>query len=86
MKRTSRNKIITVVSILVIIFLIVVFTGPKLFDLNRYNSKIVSAIEKATGGDAELGQITWGFHTGLWLESDNFSLSGARGVFGDITI
>jgi uncharacterized protein involved in outer membrane biogenesis len=83
MTPVTRKKLGIILGILLVILVVGVFTVPRLIDLNRYNAPIVSAIEKALGGKAQLGRITWGLHTGLWLEADGLSLSGAPGVLGD---
>ena len=86
MTPVSRKKLGIILVILLVILVVGVFTVPRLIDLNRYNAAIVSAIEKALGGKAKLGRITWGLHAGLWLEADGFSLSGAPGLLGDGTL
>ncbi len=86
MKPVTRKKLGIILVILLVILVVGVFTVPRLIDLNRYNAAIVSAIEKALGGKAQLGRITWGLHAGLWLEADGFSLNGAPGLLGDGTL
>ena len=86
MTTNNRKKLGILLGILLIILVVGVFAVPWLIDLNHYNAPIVSAIEKALGGTAQLGRITWGLHTGLWLEADGFSLSGATGVLSDVAL
>ena len=82
----TRKKLGIVLGILLFILVVGVFTVPRLIDLNHYNATIVSAIEKAVGGKAQLGRITWGLNTGLWLEADGFSLNGSPGTLNDVAI
>lgn len=87
MRPDTRKKLAIILGILLLILVVVVFTVPRLIDLNRYKASIVSAIEKAVGGGkAQLGRITWGLHAGLWLEVEGFSLKGAPGVLGDVEL
>ena len=82
----TRKKLGIVLGILLFILAVGVFTVPRLIDLNHYNATIVSAIEKAVGGKAQLGRITWGLNAGLWLEADGFSLNGSPGILNDVAI
>jgi hypothetical protein len=61
---------------------------PRVVDLNRYNSRIVAEIEKALGGNVQIGGISWGIIGNLdlrdiYVELDGFSIEGASAFKGD---
>ena len=86
MKTRKWKKTGIILGILAILCIIVVLIIPKVLDLNQYNDRIVSEIEKATGGKATLGSVSWGLSNGLWLEADNFSIKDASAFPVDIEI
>ncbi len=72
-----HRKLGIVLGLLAIILIAAVFGLPRLLDLNRYRGAIAAEIEKATGGKAALGRISWGIATGLWVEADGLSIARA---------
>ncbi|NQT69047.1 MAG: AsmA-like C-terminal domain-containing protein [Desulfobacteraceae bacterium] len=86
MKDRSKKKIGIIFGIIAIVLILVVLIFPKLIDLNRYNGLIVSEVEKAVGGEVNLGRISWGISHGLWLEIDGFSILDASAFPGDVKL
>ena len=46
----------------------------------------VSQVEKAVGGKASLGRISWGISNGIWVEANEFSVIGASTFSGDLEL
>ncbi len=85
-QRRRRRKSGIALALLAIVLAAVVFGLPRLLDLNRYRDRIVSEIEKATGGKVALGRIAWGISTGLWVEADGLSIARAPGFPVDLAV
>ena len=86
MKTSKWKKVGIIFGILAIVCIAAVLIIPKVIDLNRYNDRIVSEIEKAIGGKATLGSVSWGISNGIWLEADDFSIRDATAFPADIEI
>jgi uncharacterized protein involved in outer membrane biogenesis len=81
-----RRKLLLALGFLAVVLAAVVLGLPRLLDLNRYRGDVVAAIEKATGGKATLGRISWGISTGLWFEADGLSIARAPGFPVDLGV
>ena len=67
-----NRKLGIVLGIVVVLIVAAIIIIPKLLDLNRYNGFIVQQVEKALGGKAHIGHISWSFVKGLHVEADGF--------------
>ena len=86
MKTRKWKKVGLILSILASLCIAAVLIIPKVIDLNRYNDRIVSEIEKAIGGEVTLGSMSWGISNGIWLEANGFSIKDATAFPADIEI
>jgi len=77
MKPAVRKKLFISLGIFVLMALIAAFFIPKLLDPDLYHDQIVSELEKGLGGKVSMGDISWGFLKGLWLEVDGVEITGA---------
>ena len=80
MKPAAKKKLAIALGILVLLAIIASLLLPKLIDPNQYHGRIVLELEKALGGRARIGHITWGILKGLWLEIDGFEINGASAL------
>jgi uncharacterized protein involved in outer membrane biogenesis len=77
MKPAARKKIVIVLGVLVLLAFASALLIPKLFDPDRYHDRIVSELEKVLGGKVSIKDISWGLLKGLWLEIEEFEITGA---------
>ncbi len=86
MKTGKQKKLLAAFLMLVFILISAAFLIPKLVDLNRYRGWLVSIIEDAVEGEVKLGHITWGISDGIWLATDQFSITGASAFPVDLNL
>ena len=86
MKSAERKKIGIILAVLMVVAVSVALIIPHFLDLNRYNERITTELEKAMGGKVTLGHLSWGISNGVWLEADGFTTRGATVFPGDLDL
>ena len=83
---SARKRTGIILGVLALIIVVVALLAPKLLDLNRYHGLIVAELEKAVGGQVQLGNVSWGVTHELWLEVDEFAIVNASAFSGDVKL
>jgi uncharacterized protein involved in outer membrane biogenesis len=86
MKSRSWKKLIIVLVALSIVAIAAAIIIPKLLDPNEYRGLIISELEKAVGGQVDIGHISWGLGHGISFKVDGFSIRGASAMPVDLEL
>ena len=82
----ARRRIITLLVVIMAVLLGLALALPWLVDLNHYRGPVTDKIQQQTGGEVNLGNITWGIASGLWLQVEDIKIRNATAFNGDMDL